>query len=123
MTFIAEGGVRHTDPITSHEAAASIDLPHLRWIALRALRKNRNWPKSYNKGYLSYFEWSEVSGIPYSSITPRGKWLLDNGFIKFRILPGPNAQGNIKNLMHFKAEPYPRMFMDALMNWFGRVLW
>lgn len=90
-----EGKARGSDPFTSHEAAEQIDASHLEFLAYRALA--REYPR-----WLTYFEWSVVSGIKYASLTPRGKSLRLKGFVECVIMPGMNDLGVIKNLMHFR---------------------
>lgn len=90
------GLARNTDPNTSHEAAGETDATRLECIAWKALRKHGGW--------LTYFQWSKISGIKYSSITPRGKSLWLAGRVRRKKLPGLNDLGKIRNLMHFKAK-------------------
>lgn len=92
------GLARTADPSTSHEAAEKTDATKLERAAWKALRKHGGW--------LTYFQWSKISGIKYSSITPRGKSLWLAGRVKRRKRPGFNDHGKLTNLMHFKAKPW-----------------
>jgi len=89
------GLARNSDPSTSHEAADETDATRLERIAYQALKAHGGW--------LTYFQWSQVSGIKYASITPRGKSLWEAGRVEREKRPGVNDLGKIKNLMHFKA--------------------
>ena len=90
------GLARGTDPSTSHEAAEETDATRLEMIAWNALKSHGGW--------LTYFQWSQVSGIKYASITPRGKSLWLAGRVEREKRPGLNDLGITKNLMHFRAK-------------------
>jgi len=96
FTIAAKGGVRHSDPSTSHEAADETDTARLERKAWTALKADGRW--------LTYFQWSEVSGIKYSSITPRGKSLWTKGLVEREKREGVNDLGKSKPLMHFRAK-------------------
>jgi hypothetical protein len=89
------GRTRHTDPSTSHEAGQEIDATKLENDAFQALRRDGGWR--------TYFEWSALSGIKYSSLTPRGKQLWLDGRVDREKRPGLNDLGKVKNLLHFHA--------------------
>lgn len=91
----ATGEVRHTDPSTSHEAAREVDATRLENEAWAALKRHGGW--------LTYFQWSKLSGIKYASLTPRGKNLWLAGRIRREKRPGYNDLGKLKNLLHFQA--------------------
>lgn len=92
---MTEAHTRSTDPSTSFEAAEEIDVTRLENIAWGALKADGRW--------LTYFQWSQVSGIKYASITPRGKSLWLAGRVEREKRPGLNDLGKMKNLMHFRA--------------------
>lgn len=87
---------RISDPSTSREAAEETDVAKLEMAAWAALKAHGGW--------LTYFQWSQISGIKYASLTPRGKKLWMSGRVEREKRPGVNDLGNIKNLMHFKAK-------------------
>jgi hypothetical protein len=99
------GKTRHTDPSTSREAAEETDATHLETQAWVALRKHGGW--------LTYFQWSVISGIKYASLTPRGKQLWLNGRIEREKRPGLNDLGKVKNLLHFHALATPKVRTTA----------
>lgn len=69
MTALA----RHSDPSTSHEAAASIAVSHLEGIVLDMLRR-------YSFGATS-FELAEALGMSLVTVSPRLKPLVDKGLV------------------------------------------
>jgi hypothetical protein len=87
---------RASDPSTSHEAAEDTDIKKLERAAWAALKAHGGW--------LTYFQWSQISGIKYASLTPRGKSLWLAGRVEREKRPGVNDLGKTKNLMHFKAK-------------------
>ena len=87
---------RRTDPSTSHEAAETLDFAHLERVAYNALLAHGGW--------LTYFQWAEVSGIKYASMTPRGKKLWEAGRVVREKRPGLNDKGKVVNLLHFRAK-------------------
>jgi hypothetical protein len=99
------GRVRKGDPLTSVEAAEETDATALETKAWAALRKHGGW--------LTYFEWSKISGIKYASLTPRGKQLWLRGRVEREKRPGLNDLGKVKNLLHFHALAIPRISKEA----------
>jgi hypothetical protein len=97
---MTRGRTRRTDPSTSREAAEEVDASRLEFQAWAALKKHGGW--------LTYFQWSKISGIKYASLTPRGKSLWLKGLVDREKRPGVNDLGKIKNLMHFRARSEPR---------------
>lgn len=89
------GAARVTDDSTSQEAAKRTDAAKLELKAWVALRDHGGW--------LTYFQWSEISGIKYASLTPRGKALWMAGRVDREKRPGRNDLGKIVNLYHFRA--------------------
>lgn len=89
------GQARSGDPTTSHRAAVETDATRLENIAWDALRAHGGW--------VTYFQWSEISGIKYASLTPRGKALWESGRVERQKAPGMNDLGKMKPLLHFKA--------------------
>ena len=87
---------RSSDPSTSREAEEALDIKHLERVAYNALKAHGGW--------LTYFQWSEISGIKYASCTPRGKALWLAGRVEREKRPGLNDKGQIVNLLHFRAK-------------------
>jgi hypothetical protein len=90
-----KGFVRRSDPDTSEEAADSIERTRLENEAWAALLEDGRW--------LTYFQWSAISGIKYASLTPRGKSLWRRALVMREKRPGLNDKGKIVNLLHHKA--------------------
>ena len=88
--------VRNTDPSTSAEALDDLDINHLERVAWATLKAHGGW--------VTYFQWSEISGIKYASVTPRGKALWLAGRVEREKRPGLNDKGKVVNLLHFRAK-------------------
>ena len=67
--------VRKEDPVTSHEAAESIDTTKIEQLVYEAI-------KGFPEGCISDQVLELFPQYPYSSITARYKSLLDKGFIE-----------------------------------------
>lgn len=66
---------RHTDPSTSHEAAASFDPTYLESVVLEAIRK---FPEGATQDDIL----GALPDVSHSSITPRFRPLLRKGLIE-----------------------------------------
>jgi hypothetical protein len=91
------GLARNTDPSPSHEAAASFSLSKAEKHAYNSLPTDGSW--------VTYWQWSKLAGKKYSSITPRGKSLCEQGLVERTEMYGYNDLNEWKNLTHFRRMP------------------
>jgi len=87
---------RGSDPSTSHKAITEEEAQRLAEQAWGALKSDGRW--------LSYFQWSKISGIKYASLTPRGKSLWIAGRVERKKMAGYNDLGVLKSLLHYRAK-------------------
>lgn len=66
-------GVRNTDPVTSHRAAAKVKVPTLRQVIVESLAGGRQ---------LNGKEIAAITGRPLNSVTPRFAGLVDSREIR-----------------------------------------
>jgi hypothetical protein len=85
---------RNTDPNSSHDAAANVDVTRLQLLVLKALNETKVPMTSL--GIAKYLN------IPVWSISPRMKPLENlNEIVCVGSLPALNSSGRIRNLRHY----------------------
>ena len=85
---------RNTDPNSSHEALAFVDVSHLQMLVMKALDDT--------KVPMTSLAIAKYLGIPVWSISPRMKPLENLGKIScIGSRPALNSSGRIRNLRHY----------------------